>query len=148
MSIGQLAHERVTHAERVLGARLPVTWDIGPYKHFRTARGFGVTFTQHNNPAWDTCHVRLSAKLLQAPRARQDGIIQHELGHVIDLTFPPHLLDPWAARRGIRLPPQKHGEIRADAIAHAVWGKPLHYDSDTVQSTCCGVTSRPAHLGL
>lgn len=147
MTLGQIAHQRQAEAEAALGIPLSVTWDVGPYSHFRTKRGFGVTFYQHKNPNWGACHVRLSKKLLPGPQDRQDGIIQHELGHVIDLLTPPASLDRWAAQRGVRLPPQKHGEIRADSIAHAVWGKPLRYDKDTVQSTCCGVYPRPAHLG-
>jgi hypothetical protein len=86
--------------------------------------------------------------LRRGREGRQDGIIQHELGYVIDLILPPKPLDRWCAARGVTLPPQKHGEIRADAIAHAVWGKPLRYDKDTVQSTTRGTWPRPAHLGL
>jgi hypothetical protein len=155
MTLGTIADARTRHAERVLGRKLSLTWDIGPYEHFDTARGFGVTFTHHNNPAWGVCHIRLSEKLRTAAQTRQDAIIRHELGHVIDLSIPPGELDLWAAERGVQLPPQANGEIRADAIALAVWGTPLCYDSATVQSTCCGVdddscgiSPRPAHLGL
>jgi hypothetical protein len=148
MTLGQLAQRRQRDAEEALGAPLSLTWDTGPYAHFKTRRGFGVTFTQHRNPAWGFCHVRLSKKLLREPPTRQDGIIRHELGHVLDLSFPPGALDRWAAARGVRLPPQAQGELRADSIAAAVWGEPLRYDKDTVQSTCCGVFPRPRHLGL
>lgn len=148
MTLGQLADLRQRQAEAALGSRLSLTWDIGPYKHFKTPRGFGVTFHSHSNPKWGDCHIRLSAKLFHAPEDRQDGIIQHELGHVIDLSFPAAVLDRWALGRGVRLPPPEHGEIRADSIAHAVWQKPLLYDKDTVQSTKQGTWPRPAHLGL
>jgi hypothetical protein len=148
MTMGRIAQRRQAQAERALGVKLPLTWDVGPYGHFRTPRGFGVTFHQHNNPSWGTCHIRLAEKLRHARPDRQDGIIQHELGHVIDLILPHKPLDRWCAARGVTLPPQKHGEIRADAIAHAVWGKPLRYDSDTVQSTLHGSPFRPPHLGL
>ena len=148
MNISQLAELRQRQCEEALGYGLDLTWDIGPYKHFKTKRGFGVTFTRHNNPEWGHCHIRLAKKLLLAPQTRQDGIIRHELGHVLDLTCKPEALDRWALIRGVHLPPQEHGEIRADAIAHAVWGEPLRYDQDTVQSTCCGVDRRPKHLGL
>jgi hypothetical protein len=147
MGIGNLADLRQREAEQAIGRPLSLTWDIGPYEHFNTARGFGVTFHQHHNPKWGACHIRLSKKLLLAPQTRQDGIIRHELGHVIDLLCTPGALDSWAAARGVRLPPQKQGELRADSIAEAVWGEPLRYDKDTVQSTCCGVYPRPAHLG-
>ena len=147
MTLGRLAQLRQTQAEQALGVRLPLTWDVGEYPHFRTPRGFGVTFHSHRNPNWGTCHIRLSEKLVSSPQHRQDGIIQHELGHVIDLTIPPRTLDRWAGSRGVSLPSQQHGEIRADAIAHAVWRKPLLYDKDTVQSTRHGSWPRPQHLG-
>jgi hypothetical protein len=148
MTIGRLADLRQRQAEAALGRSLSLTWDIGPYAHFRTKRGFGVTFHSHRNPNWGTCHIRLAEKLVASPQHRQDGIIQHELGHVIDLQCPPGALDAWASARGVQLPPQKQGEIRADAIAHAIWGKPLRYDTDTVQSTRHGSPFRPPHLGL
>ena len=38
--------------------------------------------------------------------------------------------------------------LSPDAIAEAVWGDPIRYDSDLVQSTKNGVYPRPRHLGL
>jgi len=140
----RLFDRRVADCERALGVRLPVTYDTGPYPHFKTKRGFGVTF---QDCPGGPCHIRLAKKLTKAPRHRQDGIIRHELGHVLDLTLPARELNAWCRKRGVRLPAKKHGEIRADAIAHAVWGKPLKYDKDTVQSTTQGTWPRPAHLG-
>jgi hypothetical protein len=146
--LSQLAARRQQEAENSLGVSLPVSWDIGPYKHFRNPRGFGVTFTHHKNPKWDSCHVRLSKKLLDSDVGRQDGIIQHELGHVIDIMVIPDHLDRWALNRGVRLPPQKLGELRADAIAHAVWQKPLLYEEPYfIQNTEKGVFPRPRCLG-
>ena len=147
MTKGRIAERRQREAEAALGRKLSLTWDIGPYEHFNTPRGFGVTFTKHSNPKWGVFHIRLAQKLVTSPQHRQDGIIQHELGHVIDLTIPHRQLDRWAARRGVSLPAQAHGEIRADAIAQSVWGKPLLYDRDTVQSTKRGTWPRPKHLG-
>lgn len=119
-----------------------LTWDIGEYAHFKTKRGFGVTFQEDDY----TCHLRFAAKLLKAPEHRQDGIIRHELGHVFDILVPPAGLDAWAAGRGIFLP--KTQERRADAIARAIWLTPIRYDKDEVQSTSTGTYPRPEHLGL
>ena len=94
------------------------------------------------------CHVRLAAKLADSNKCRQDGIIRHELGHVVDLSFPGDVLDRWAASRGVKLPPKSQGEIRADAIAQAIWLQTLRYDDATVQNVCEGVQKRPVHLGL
>lgn len=147
MGMAELARQRQAEAENSLGVRLPVSWDVGPYPHFRKKRGFGVTFIEHSNPNWQKCHVRLAKKLGRESVGRQDGIIQHELGHVIDLLYPAEAVDKWALTRGVRLPKVELGELRADAIAHAVWQKPIRYDSETVQSTTNGTWPRPKHLG-
>lgn len=148
LALHRLCQQRQEDVERALGTRLDLTWDIGPYEHFKTPRGFGVTFHGHQNAEWGMCHIRLSRKLLQSPTSRQDGIIRHELGHVVDLSFRPADVNRWAAKRGVQLPPQQQGELRADAIAHAVWGEPLLYDEATVQNTTTGTWPRPHHLGL
>lgn len=145
MRLSDLFQQRVQDVSDALQIPLPVTWDVGDYAHFKTPRGFGVTFRDFPGAV---CHIRLSKKLLRSPQHRQDGIIRHELGHVIDLTFPAREVTSWAASRGVRLAPQKHGELRADDIAHAVWLEPLRYEKPLfVQSTKKGVCPRPAHLG-
>lgn len=151
LAFGRLVEKRTDEADAALGHHLPVSWDIGPYSHFRTPRGFGVTFQDERE---GPCHIRLSNKLTQASHGRQDGIIRHEIGHVVDLTVDPRWLDRWAAARGVRLPPQAQAELRADAIAQAIWGTALCYDRQTVQSTepyrvgkRSACPARPAHLG-
>lgn len=120
-----------------------LTWDLGDYEHFHKPRGFAVTF----NWGEPHCHLRMSPKILSAPVDRVDGIIRHELGHVLDLTRPAEGLDRWARSRGVKLPHTP--ERRADAIAEAVWRSPIYYDEDLlVQSTTRGIAPRPAHLGL
>lgn len=128
-------------------AQLPpnwVKWDIGDYPHFRKPRGYGVTFQfKKNGP----CHLRFAKKILYAPLDRADGVIRHEIGHVLDVMLPPQELDYWASQRGVLLP--KTQERRADAIAYVIWREPIRYDPDLlVQSTTRGVTLRPEHLGL
>ena len=144
MTLADLFELRTGEAEVVLGAELPVTWDIGPYSHFKTARGFGVTF---QDLPYGPCHVRLAKKLLRSTTCRQDGVIRHELGHVVDLVCDPRSLSAWAAHRGVHLAPRRQGELRADDIAEAIWGEPIRYDKATVQSACCGVHPRPKRLG-
>jgi len=128
--------------------RLPreefLTWDIGDYPHFHSARGYAVMIPLPGNRK---CHLRFAAKILQASVPRQDGLIRHELGHVLDTLIPGEALDHWAAGHAkIFLP--KTPERRADSIAEAVWGTKLGYDQDTVQTTGRGTSPRPAHLGL
>ena len=90
-------------------------------------------------------HMRFARKTLDAARHRQDGLIRHELGHVVDYLVPKKRLDAWAKARGFCL--ASTDERRADDIARAVWGIPLRYDADDVQSVSKGVTRRPTHLG-
>lgn len=123
-----------------------LTWDIGPYHHFEKPRGYGVTF-HHGGPS---CHLRFSEKILRASPDRVDGVVRHEIGHVIDLcVVNPAVLNQWAKERGYRLPPPEQAERRADAIAEAIWHTPIRYDEDLwVQSTTNGVAPRPEWLGL
>lgn len=119
-------------------------WDIGPYAHFKKRRGYAVTF--HLNST--TCHLRFASKTLTAPFQRVDGLIRHELGHVTDMLIEKKILDKWAIGRRVKLP--KTPERRADAIAEAIWGSPIFYDADLVQTTCeiGTVCPRPKRLGL
>lgn len=122
------------------GAQL--SWEIAPYPHFDTPRGYAVTFLRGDR----TCKLRFSDKIFKAPGHRIDGVLRHELGHVVDMSVPAPKLNEWAKRRHVRLPSTI--ERRADAVAEAIWGSPIYYDSDLVQSTSTGVCPRPVHLGL
>jgi len=144
MGFDTRVNNRIQQAERELGGVLPVTWDIGAYSHFRKKRGFGVTFLHEGNDG-PSAHMRFSEKLLRSPRHRQDGILIHEIGHVVDHVYPERALNAWASHRGVQLPPT--AELRADAIALALYGVPVRYDSQTVQSTKRGSPRRPRHLG-
>lgn len=143
----QLLGQRWEEAQMRLGipGRIRLSWEItDDYPHFKTKRGYGVTF--HNGkPA---CHMAYPYKMLKAKRSRQDGVLRHELGHVLDLCIRSDHLDAWALAQGIQLPPPHHAEVRADAIAEAVWGQPIAYDKDLVQTTGRGTVPRPRHLGL
>ena len=123
-------------------ASVNITWDMGPYPHFNKARGYAVAVNKTDG----SYHIRFAPKTLNCPIHRADGLIRHEIGHILDFLFAKHDLDQWARSRHVALPPTD--ERRADAIAYAIWGKPIKYDADTVQSTRYGVHPRPAHLGL
>lgn len=121
---------------------IAITWDIGDYPHFHQPRGYAVAMANGNG----TYHLRFADKILKAPVHRADGLIRHEIGHILDFLFVPESLDQWAVGRRVRLP--HTAERRADAIAEAVWRQPILYDRDTVQSTHEGKSPRPEHLGL
>jgi hypothetical protein len=141
---GRLVQARLREAERNLDGQLPVSWDVGPYAHFRKPRGYGVTFCHRGNTG-PCAHMRFAPKILHAPLHRQDGVLLHEIGHAVDHICPARALDRWARQNGVRLP--KTPEQRADAIALAIFGVPVRYDQELVQSTRYGAPKRPAQLG-
>lgn len=142
-AICRLFDVRIAQAELVCGEDIPCTVGFGDYEHFHTPRGYGVTFFQDGSEP----HVLLSWKCLNAPPDRVDGVIRHEIGHVVDMQFDAKSLDAWARSRGVKLPPKRHAELRADAVALRIFGEPIYYDTDDVQSTEYGETPRPSHLG-
>lgn len=146
MTFLDLVKQRWSEVERRLGmsnGTLSVTWEVKyGYPHFRKARGFAVCFFDGHA----ACHMQFSPKILRSPVHRADAIVRHEMGHAVDFLIEPSALDEWAMRQGVVLP--QTPERRADAIALAVWGRPIRYDRDLVQSTVNGSTVRPEHLGL
>ena len=71
-------------------------------------------------------------KLERADAERIEGVLRHEFGHA--LAF--FVVTP------------DHSERDADTVAALVFGAPIRYDADDVQTTGEGVTPRPKRLGL
>ena len=145
-TFGSLVTWRLLQAELALGQALPVTWSfLADYAHFHTCRVYGVTFTGPGG----RLSMAFAPKIVQAPHERQDGIVRHEIGHVVDTVMDTTALKAWTKSIGVTLPPKRQGELRADAIALAIWGEPLIYDEDTVQcaGTSCQGGPRPSSLG-
>lgn len=138
-------------ALRSIPLSVKLTWDVTPnYPHFKTPRGYGVTFLRGHSRDRGTCfcHMQFAPKILDADGHRCDGVIRHELGHVVDFAVRSSPLNVWARKLGIDLPATP--ELRADAIAFAIWGTPIFYDTTLfVQTTFPYGTlpKRPAHLG-
>lgn len=109
------------------------TWEIGESEHFKQTRGFATTTTDGT-----FFHLKLAEKILVCPLQRQDAIVRHEIGHIVDFSrveVPPGL--PFTAER------------RADAIAEMIWGDTIRYDAEGVQTlNPTGVAPRPEYLGL
>jgi hypothetical protein len=125
-------------AEEVCGP-LQVRFTLGHPDDFPKKRNYAFcTNPDHGHefgtdPGW--CLIVVAPKILKAEVPRVLGLLMHELGHAVDfLCTPDH--------------PEHGSERRADAIAQHIWGIPIRYDGDTVQSTCCGVHPRPPELGL
>jgi hypothetical protein len=145
LKFGDLLRMRWEEACEAIGidpADIDITWDMGPYPHFLTKRGYAVAVCQGDG----TYHIRFAKKTLDCKVHRADGLIRHEIGHIVDFFVENDKLNHWAANRGVKLP--STDERRADAIALAIWGEPIKYDKDLVQSTRVGKYPRPTHLGL
>lgn len=115
-----------------------VTLELGGSDHFNTARGFATTLVLGD----DRFHVRIAPKLMQADLDRQDAIIRHEIGHIIDFAVPPDVLFGWLP--SITETPER----RADDLASWLWGDRIFYDNDDVQTLRPGISPRPERLGL
>jgi predicted metal-dependent peptidase len=74
--------------------------------------------------------IYFSSKILQSPRSRVEGLLFHELGHVLLMQSGDY----------------DHSERRADIIAELCFGVPIYYDTNGVQTTAGGVRPRPSHL--
>ena len=74
--------------------------------------------------------IYLSPKILQSSRARVEGLLFHELGHVLLMQSGDY----------------DHSERRADLIAELCFGVPIYYDIEGVQTTAGGVRPRPSNL--
>jgi len=69
--------------------------------------------------SWDGSEVRIvfSPKILKASKARADALIRHELAHALMMSEE-----------------KEHTERETDALAEEVWGDPIYYDKDDVQT--------------
>jgi hypothetical protein len=85
--------------------------------------------------------IAFAPKVTGLPVSHLRGLMRHEFGHALEYRYGVKELE----RRFGRLPAEV--ERRADAIAEAVWGEPIRYDSRDVQ--CVGVrgkSPRPGYL--
>jgi hypothetical protein len=119
-----------------------IAWGHGESPHFSSARGYATTIVKSRSDFY----LNFSDKVTAASPERLDALVRHELGHVVDFASDAKVLDAWAAARGVRL--ARTPERRADTICEAVWGAPIFYDKEDVQTLRPGVSPRPARLGL
>lgn len=131
-------HELVDAVEATCGP-VAVSLEIGDAELFPKKRNYAfctnpLAADQFGVPD-GVCLIVVAPKILKADKSRVLGLLMHELGHAVDFQKTPDH-------------PNHGSERRADAIAQHIWGIPIRYDGDTVQSICCGVHPRPAHLGL
>lgn len=86
--------------------------------------------------------IAFAAKTEDLPVANIRGLMAHEFGHALDYRYG----DKLGKMLGQRLPAGV--ERRADAIAKAVFGRTIKYDSRDIQCVACqGKSVRPRRLG-
>jgi hypothetical protein len=73
--------------------------------------------------------VTIAPKLIGQPMYRVDALLRHELAHGLLLTLK-----------------QPHSERDCDRTAELVFGAPIRYDAEDVQTLGPGVWPRPSHL--
>lgn len=124
-------------AQKRLGLSRTLHWAWGSASAFAKIRDF----------AWcegDKYLITLvfARKITRASRARQLGIVRHEISHALDLLLSP---------KGFRALMHKDRsawsgpEARADALAARIFGSPIRYDRDGVQTIGAG-GRRPQNL--
>ncbi len=86
--------------------------------------------------------IFVAPKVLKMNAGRQEGLLRHELGHAVEFHLGVDRIHQW-------MPNLPAGvERRADAVAERLYGAPIHYDRDLIQTINRGTRPRPAHLGL
>jgi hypothetical protein len=144
VNLNDLIRLRWSQACQAVGLQAPLRWKVADgYPHFKKKRGYAVCF--HHNDG--SVSMQFATKTCRAPFHRADALVRHEIGHALDFYLPSPELDRRVAYfYGVQLP--QTPERRADALAHLIWGEPLRYDRELVQSTRFGTYPRPEHLGL
>ena len=97
----------------------------GSAKEFPLFRDFAYTYQDNNDYI-----IVVAPKLNRQSQKRQEGIMLHELAHIVLLS------------RGY----PNHSEKEADKLVREEWGIPIAYDSQDVQTTGKGTYPRPSHL--
>lgn len=121
-----------------------VTWGYGRHRHFKTKRGYAVTL--QSEPG--SFHLLFAPKTDRASADRQQGLVLHELGHVLDMHFGyENALALLGERPRFWSDGGTGPERKADFLAEAFFGVHVHYDRDDVQTIGGGTRPRPARLG-
>jgi len=85
--------------------------------------------------------IFVAPKVLKMDLGRQEGLLRHEFGHAVEFYLQDRLPEV--------LPGLPKGiERRADQIAERIYGDPIYYDADLIQTISGGTRPRPRHLGL
>jgi len=110
-----------------LGDEFYVDLAIGDPEEFPEARNMAYTV---RNKRGDLCIVVAPKLVVCDDEDRVHGVLRHEFGHAT----------LW------HLGKMEHTERDADAMGEDLFGDPIYYDAETVQTLSEGARPRPNHL--
>tara|TARA_R100000005_G_C4933611_1_gene161390 strand:+ start:287 stop:712 length:426 start_codon:yes stop_codon:yes gene_type:complete len=90
----------------------------------------------------ETESIGFSPRVIREPAHRQRGLFRHELGHYVHHFYGRDHLQGQIPEKLA-----ESDEVLADQIAGFIYGEPILYDDETVQSIRHGEPKRPDHLG-
>lgn len=107
-----------------------------PTFHVELYRGDASEFPKKRNMAYcrmerSKVTIHVAPKMARAPMGQIEGVLRHEFGHAVFML-------------GGR---PDHTERQADALAEDLFGAPIYYDRDLIQTIDGGTRPRPAFLG-
>lgn len=127
--VSDIFHRLYNRASEVAGPYFEVCLSTGEASEFPLERNMAYC---HRDDKTGELDIVVAPKLLDGDKARIEGVLRHEFGHALLFYF------------GHR----DHSERDADGVAEQVFGRPIYYDHDTVQTLRAGLRPRPAYLGL
>jgi hypothetical protein len=110
-----------------LGEEFFVDLGIGDPEEFPEARNMAYTA---RNKRGDICIVVAPKLVVCDDEDRVQGVLRHEFGHAA----------LWHMER------MDHSEREADTMGEDLFGEPIFYDAETVQTLAAGARPRPNHL--
>lgn len=110
-----------------LGDDFYVDLVIGDPEEFPARRNMAYTV---RNRRGDLCIVVAPKLVVSDDEGRVQGVLRHEFGHAA----------LWHLERN------NHTEKDADAMGEDLFGAPIYYDEETVQTLSSGSRPRPNHL--
>lgn len=116
-AIAQPMHDRASEIfPRIPPLDIRLDWTAG-----REGRAFGFF-----DPA--TKEIAVSPRILKQPAGRIAGVIRHEIGHLVHDTVGRFgLLNHLGSL-------SDSDEVLADQVAEYIWGSPMFYDAEDVQT--------------
>ena len=110
-----------------LGDEFYVDFALGNPEEFPEARNMAYTA---RNKRGDLCIVVAPKLVVCDNEERVQGVLRHEFGHAV----------LWHMGK------MNHSEREADTMGEDLFGEPIYYDAETVQTLAGGTRPRPHHL--